>query len=103
NPAQSRRPAVGVHIIVAEEFPAGSVELVAATLDGDVDHGSGAVAVLGRVAVTLYAELGHSVNRGQHHIDAIAAETGGVGSVVNAVEQIVVVQGTVSVDADRAA
>src|SRR5262249_13192282 len=103
NPTQRRRPAMRVHIVVAEKLPARAVQLVGAVFDGYVHYGARAVPVFGGVRIALYAELLYGIDRGKHDVDAIAAEAGGVRIVIDPVQEVVVLQRAVAVDADRAA
>lgn len=98
-----RGPALGVELVVAEEFPRSATNIVAAALDGDVHNTARTASVLSGVAVRLHLELRYGVHRGPHHIHPFAAEAGGVGVVVHTIEQIVVLQRAIAVDVDRAA
>src|SRR5262249_54778569 len=95
-------PAVRVEIIVPEELPARAMELVGPSFDAYIDHGSSAPAVLRRIAVAQHAELLYGIHRRPDHIHTFATEAGGIGVVVSAVEQVVILQRAIPVDADRA-
>src|SRR5262249_13120936 len=100
--AHGGRPAMRVHRVIAEKFPPRAVELVGSALYRHVHDSASAAPVLGRVAVAEHAELGDRIDRGPDDIDPLAAETGGVRVVVGSVEQVVVLEGAVAVDADGA-
>ena len=61
------------------------------------------MAVFGGVGVALDTELLDGVDGGQDDVDAVAAEAGGVRVVVDTIEEVVVLEGAVAVDADGAA
>ena len=94
---------MGVKIVVTKKLPYRAMNLVRAVFDDNVHHSAGAMAIFSRVAIALDTKLLHRIHGGKDHVDTIPAIAGGMGIVVDPVEQIVVLQRPVSVDADGSA
>ena len=83
----------GVELIVAEKFPCGAVETVGAGLDGGVENGSAGAAEFGAEVGGLNLEFLNGVDRRKNDEVGAVQEVDGVGVVVDAVEQVVVLGG----------
>src|SRR5690348_12832785 len=83
-------PTVCVHRVVAEELPGSAMKIIRAVLDRYINDCARAVAVLGRVAIALHSKLLYRIYGWKHDICAVSAVAGGMGVIVDSIEQIIV-------------
>ena len=96
------KPIGRIEFIVAEELPDVAMQAVGAGLDGGVEHRTGGTAQLGAELAGLHLELLDGVHRRQDDVVGAVEEVDGVGVVVNAVQQVVVLRGAQAVGGKRA-
>src|SRR5262249_15979237 len=87
----------GVELIVAEKLPGSTMELVGAGLDRSVQNRRARPAVLSAEAGGLHLEFLNRIDRRQNHEVCPVKEVHGVGVVVDAVEQVVILRRTVTI------
>src|SRR5262249_55323889 len=87
----------GVQLVIAEEFPSGAMEAVGAGLDRGVEHRGTRASEFGAEVRSLNLEFLNGVDRRKHDEIGSVQEVHGVGVVVDAVEQIVVLRRAVAV------
>ncbi len=86
------KPIGGIELVVAEKFPGRAVETVGAGLDGSVHDSAGGTTELGAEVRSLYLELRDRVHRRQNDKVGSVQEVDGVGIVVDAIQQVVVLR-----------
>ena len=92
-----------VEDIVAHELIGAAVELVRSAADRNHDHAACVAAVLRRVIRRLHLHLLNRVERGDHGLRLAVLQPHHGGVVVHAVDQVVVLQGRLAVDAEAVA
>ena len=90
----------GVHLLVAQEFPDVSMNLVGARLDDGIHDGAVAASELRAVRVGLNFELGDRIDGGLDDVGRTVQDVAQVGVVIDAVEQEVVLQRACAVGAE---
>ena len=91
------KPISGVEFIVAEKLPGSAMEAVGAGFDGGVENRARGTAQFGAEVRCLDLEFLNSVERGQNNKVGSVEEVDGVGVVVDAVQQVVVLRGAKAV------
>ncbi len=96
------KPVRRVEFVVAEKLPHGTVDLVGAGLDCCVQHGARGTSKLRAEVRRLDLELRESINGRQDDKVCAVQEVSGVGVVVDAVQQIIVLRGLQPIGCKRA-
>ena len=87
----------GIELIVAEKLPDGAVQLVGAGFDSGIENRCPGAAEFGTEARGLNFEFLDSIDGRKNNEVRTVQEVHGVGVVVNAVEQVVVLRGPKSI------
>ena len=86
-----------IELVIAEEFPGCAVQFVRTGLNrGIEDCGSGATELRAEIG-SLHFELLHRVDRGENDKVCTVEKVDGIGIVVDAVEQVIVLRGAKTV------
>ena len=93
----------GVELVVAEKFPDVAVETVGAGLDGGVENGGAGAAELGAEVRGLHFEFLNGVDRRKNDEVRAVEEVHGVGVVVDAIEQVIVLRRAKTIGGEGAA
>src|SRR5207248_9824654 len=88
-------------LIVAEEFPDGSMQVIGAGLNRRVEHRRARSTEFRAEAGSLYFEFLNGINRWQNHVICAVQEVYGVGIIVNPVEHVVVLRGPQAIGRKR--
>ena len=91
------KPIGCIEFVVAEELPNVAMQAVGAGFDGGVEDGACGAAQLGAELAGLHLDLRDGVHRRQDDVVGAVEEVDGVGVVVDAVQQVVVLRGAQAV------